>query len=226
MKRLILISAMFAIASSCFAQTECSKSNPIFRQDNYGPPKEVYTLGSNPEFPFLRNLTTSQQVAAAIKKAAKKRGMTELNDMLMGIGFANGTKDINVSHITEYKLLSGTVGNMGDGNFNTAYIKLVGNGQDVKSWKITSPTGCYLYVLAKCGNAFYPEEPKVKPMAAIEVPIDSCAIAEVVWGGNYPASCQKPVKECEEPDHCCHHEAHHCCHGEHYYHKRHRHCCR
>ncbi len=172
MKRLILISAIITVASSCFAQTECSKNNPIFKTDNYGAPKEIYSLGSNPEFPFLRNLSTSHQVASAIRRSEDRHGMTELNSMLTDIGFTNGAKDVTASSVTEYYIPSGTLGNMGDGNFNTAYIKLTGNGQDIKSWKISSPTGCYVYILAKCGNAFYPAKPHGRATTSMDVPLN------------------------------------------------------
>ena len=170
MKRLILVSAILA-ATTCLAQNECSRNNPLFKSDNYAPAKEVYSLGSNPEFPFLRNLSTPKQVASAIKAGTGKHGMTNLNSMLMDIGFTNGAKDVNASSVTAYNIPSGTVGNMGDGNFNTAYIKLMGDGDGVKAWKISSSTGCYVYILAKCGNAFYPAKP-AKATTSLDVPLN------------------------------------------------------
>ena len=92
--------------------------------------------------------------------------------MLTDIGFTNGAKDVTASSVTEYYIPSGTLGNMGDGNFNTAYIKLTGNGQDIKSWKISSPTGCYVYILAKCGNAFYPAKPHGRATTSMDVPLN------------------------------------------------------
>jgi hypothetical protein len=172
MKRSILIPAFFLVASSCFAQTQCSQSNPIFRTDNYGAAKEVYSFGSNPEFPFLRNLSTPQQVANAMKKGIARHGMAELNRMMMDIGFTNGVKDVTAAYVTEDYVATGTPGNMGDGNFSTAYIKLMGGDQGVKTWKISSPTGCYVYILAKCGNAFYPAKPATKATTSLDVPLN------------------------------------------------------
>src|SRR5438128_1322469 len=71
MKRLILISALITTAAASYAQT-CSKSDALFKTENYGSPKEVRTLGSNPEFPFLRGLSTPEQVAASIRKNGKR----------------------------------------------------------------------------------------------------------------------------------------------------------
>lgn len=194
MKSLILIFAVLIVVP-CFAQTECRKSNPIFKSDNYGTPKGVYSLGSNPEFPFLRNLSTPQQVVLAIKRSTNKHGATELNRILKDIGFANGAKDVGVSSVTVYNIPSGTIGNMGDGNFKTAYIKLMGE-ENIKSWKITSAKGCSMYILAKCGNAFYPTEPAAAPQAVAPVVIDTMKMLSLE--GNVPTA----TKEC---DYCCYH---------------------
>jgi hypothetical protein len=168
MKRLILISAFFTVASSCFAQSTCGSSNPIFKSDKYGEPKDVYNLGSSPEFPFLRNLKTPEQVAAAMNKAAKKKNAAELNKILMDMGFANGAKDITASSISAVEVPTGTVGNMGDGNHNISFIKL-NVGDENKAWKVSSPSGCSMLVLAKCGNSFYPTP---KQTAKLDVPVN------------------------------------------------------
>jgi hypothetical protein len=173
MKRLMLMTAIFMIANSGFAQTECSKTDPIFKSDNYGTPKDVSTFGSNPEFRFLRNLATPQDVAMAIKKAADKPGAGQLNAMLKDIGFAHGARDVNASAISSYVIPSGTKGNMGDGNYSTSYVMLTGE-RGIKSWKITSQEGCYLYILAQCGNAFYPAKAP-KTTVSLEVPINMSA---------------------------------------------------
>lgn len=168
MKRLILISAFFTVAYCSFAQSDCSKSNAIFKQDNYGSPKEVYSLGSNPEFPFIGGLSSPQQVASAMKSG--KRGSAHLNNMLMDIGFAGGAKDVTASSITAYTIPAGTAGNMGDGNYSTHYVKLA-SSEGTSAWKVTSPSGCYLYFLAKCGNAFYPANAPAKTTACVTVPM-------------------------------------------------------
>lgn len=171
MKRFILITTFFTAAYTCFGQT-CSKNNAIFRQDNSGTPKDVYTLGSNPEFRFLRNMSSPEQVAAAIRRG-NQRGAAELNNMLMDIGFANGAKDVTASSVAEHYIPNGTMGNMGDGNYSTSYVKLMaGDGRGVRSWKITSPTGCELYILSACGNAFYPTNQPARTTACLNVPLN------------------------------------------------------
>jgi hypothetical protein len=161
MKRLFLIFAVFS-AVTCLGQTECNNDNALFNFNNAGTPKEIYTLGTNPEFPFLRNLSSPHQVYAAIKTNEGKnaKGMHALNEMLTAIGFANGAKDLDVSNITSYYVPVGTQGNMGSADHNTAYYKLSADASDLKAWKISSGTGCYVYILAKCGNAFFPKTEK------------------------------------------------------------------
>jgi hypothetical protein len=156
MKRIILICSFFTVSYACLAQNDCNNDHPIFNFSNSGHPKVVRELGSSPEFPALRNLSTRQQVLAAMKneKNGSRRGRRELNNMLEGIGFDNGVKDVKLSSIRPVYLPNGTTGNMGSGSYNSSYTKLSGNTKGYKAWKITSDKGCYMYILAKCGNAF------------------------------------------------------------------------
>ena len=91
MKRLFLISASLMLASAAFAQ---SNSGSLYSFDNAGTPKEVSQLGTAPEFPFLRNMTSPHQVYMAIKKHADDNttSMRKLNNLLMQLGYANGAK--------------------------------------------------------------------------------------------------------------------------------------
>ncbi len=179
MKQLILISACFA-AATAFGQTDCSKNNPIYKFDDVsGSPKVIRALGSNPEFTFMRNMTSARQVYEAIKRTERnntdKRGMAQLNNMLMEIGYANGAKDLDESSISMAYLPAGTEGNMGSGAYNSIYCKLMlDDPNGVKSWKIASPAGgptCQLYILAKCGNAFFPKQSPVNKTACLNVPV-------------------------------------------------------
>ena len=161
MKRSILISAALIIATASYAQSDCTSGsdNALFKFDNAGTAREVRTLGSSPEFPFLRNMSSPKQVYAAIMRNDKRntQGMGHLNDLLMAVGFANGAKDLNESNITTYYIPPGTAGNMGSGDYSSGYYRLVGDASMFKAWKISSGSGCYMYLLAKCGNAFYPK---------------------------------------------------------------------
>jgi hypothetical protein len=193
MKRLILIPAFLTAIASGFAQTECSQNNPIYKFDNNGAPKEIHTLGSNPEFPFLRNLSSSGQVYSAIKKNNKKNthGMSELNSMLMEIGMANGANDLQESSITAATIAAGTDGNMGYGGYGSEYSVLSNN---TKAWKISSGTGsCFVYIMAKCGNAFFPKS-AMQRTACLDVPVSLTAdTKEVTLEGAPPSATTEKV---------------------------------
>jgi hypothetical protein len=159
MKKLLFLIPLVALNTISFAQKYCSKDHPIYNMDNLSSPKNVYRLGSDPEFPFLRNLSSSRQVLAAMKSRenSKKypRQMKELNKMLVEIGFDNGVQDVTLSSISEYNVSPGTTGNMGDGHFSYSYVKLEGS-RPYKAWRISSGSKCDVSFFSSCGNAFYP----------------------------------------------------------------------
>lgn len=175
MKQLILMSAFIASAVSGYAQWESGANNRIFRTDNQtGAPKEVYTLGSNPEFTYLRNLSTSGQVAAAIRRNSNRPQGRELNSMLKDLGFANGGQDVTEANVSSDYIPAGTIGNMGDGNYNSHYVKLMADGDggnNIRAWKISSPTGRSMHILSKCGNAFSMAKPATASTACFNVPV-------------------------------------------------------
>ena len=159
MVRILSTSVLMMFAALGNAQTQCNTDNALFRFDNTVVATEIHTLGHAPEFPFLRNLSSPAQVFKAIKTnySEHNSGYQELNGILMAIGFNNGVEDLHVDNISTYYLPSGTEGNMGSRGFTTGYFRLSGDASDFKSWKITSSTNCYVYIMAKCGNAFYPK---------------------------------------------------------------------
>ena len=134
-----------------------SQDHPVFKFSQGQSPKEVYRLGTNPEFPFLRHLSTPQQVANALRSKANAQKypakMKELNQLLMSAGFANGAKDVQASNITAMDVPAGTTGNMGDGHLHYMYVRFAG-GNNYKAWKISSGSN-YIAFLGPCGNAFY-----------------------------------------------------------------------
>jgi len=205
MKRLILLLSIFAGALATQAQTGCSKDHPIFRFNDPGTPKLVTSLGSDPEFPFLRNLSTPQQVVAAMKRASKtatyRRQVTELNDLLMQAGFTNGINDVTAAAVTPYQVTGGTTGNMGSGKLSYIYCKI---GDNYKGWKVASDNGCYVVFFSPCGNAFYPgmyEAPRsITPVSAVEIPVNPIAPVTVEQSASYAGK-----KECDpcKPKDCC-----------------------
>ncbi len=127
--------------------------SPYFTFSNVGVPKDVDKLGTNPEFPFLQHKTSAAQVYQAIKTKAGRddHQMSEFNNILTAIGFANGAKDVRMGDVTAANIPNGTLGNMGDGSYNSTYSKLNLGDEGVKAWKVTGSSG-YVYFLAKCGQ--------------------------------------------------------------------------
>lgn len=149
MKRLILLLTSVSImGASSFAQT-CGKNHPIFKFDNPGTATAVHSLGANPQNPALRNKASVD----ALVNGMKAKPSRELNNMLKEIGFADGARSVKASNVTATTISAGTTGNMGDGNNNYHYVKMAST---FKAWKITSDDGCSVYVLAQCGNTFFP----------------------------------------------------------------------
>lgn len=178
MKRLILISASLMMAATTFAQSDANSDNSLYSFGNAGQARVITKLGAAPEFPFLRNLSTPQQVLAAMKK--QERGQTpasqKLDDLLIQLGYANGIKDLTVADITEDHVKPGTEGNMGSSGYTYNYARLQGDGEGFKAWKIAANTGGGaasangpLYLMAKCGNAFYAKT--TKRTACVNVPV-------------------------------------------------------
>ncbi len=178
MKRLFLISASAMITAASFAQTDVNPDKSLYNFDNQGSPKAVRKLGTAPEFPFLRHMTSAHQVYEAIKKHEDDNtaAMNKLNDLLMQIGYTNGAKDLQESDITMSYIKPGTEGNMGSRGYVYGYYQLEGNPLEFKAWKIapnnsnasSGTVNSSMYLFAKCGNAFYPKTDKT---ACISVPV-------------------------------------------------------
>jgi hypothetical protein len=159
MKRLLLLLPALIAGVTLTAQNDCGRNHPVYKVDNAQAVATVRTLGTDPEFPFLRNLSTSQQVLAALKSADNNkkyaRQVKELNDMLQEAGFENGIRDVSLSSISSITMPKGTEGNLGNGHYSYSYVTLA-PPKPVKAWQITSGKGCYVAILSACGNAFYP----------------------------------------------------------------------
>jgi hypothetical protein len=156
MKKILFLAPLLLGATLLQAQGDCSKNHPVYNVDASSAPKKVYTLGSDPEFPFLRNLSSRQQVVNALHSPANRKKypgkMREMDKMLQEIGFPNGTKDVMAGNVNPITIPAGTTGNMGNGHMNYSYTNL--SGRPHKAWKISSGD-CYISFLSTCGNAFY-----------------------------------------------------------------------
>jgi len=161
------------MAGGAYAQSGSGSDNALFNFNNSSSPKEVRTLGEAPEFPFLRHMSSPKQVYATIKRNEEKntQGIDPLNDLLMSIGFGNNAQDLSASDISMAYIPVGTEGNMGSAGYNYGYYKLAGDSKEFKAWKVTGPSG-YVYLFAKCGNAFYPKAGGMNKTACVTAPVN------------------------------------------------------
>jgi hypothetical protein len=154
---------------SLIAQGGCDFTHVLFRSPIGVRPQRIQSLGSNPQMQCLRGVTDTQNFFAALRtcltREIYKTDLKELNEIFKQIGFTEGVLD---NRFTEESLRfegisSGTRGMLGykrNGEIGYVYAELVPqDSRDIPGWRITGPTGCYVYIFTACGNAFYPEKP-------------------------------------------------------------------
>ncbi|MBX2907842.1 MAG: hypothetical protein KF744_17485 [Taibaiella sp.] len=173
MKRILLISASLMLAYGAIAQWGI-RDNSVFTFRNGEQPTEVSRLGTAPEFPMLAHKTSANDFYRTIKRheGDNTEAMNHLNGLLMQIGYANGAKDLEANDVTEAWVAPGTVGNMGSAGYTYGLYRLYGDRSEFKAWKVAANGGANqaLYFFAKCGNAFYPQQPA--KTACINVPVE------------------------------------------------------
>lgn len=156
MKKLMFLTPFIFSAAILLAQPARSD---LYNVDRTGNAKSVYTLGENPQFPFLRGLSTPQQVANAMHSSENRRKypqqMKELDKIMMGLGFENGAMDVQASDISAHAIEPGASGNMGSGNNKYSYSVLK-TKKPQKAWMVAGNDGEQAIALMNaCGNAFY-----------------------------------------------------------------------
>jgi hypothetical protein len=170
------------------AQTRCNSSYILFNFPPGQTPTPIRSLGKNPQIKCLRNITNKSSFFQAIQTCKNnpeyEQDFAELDKLLKEIGFANGLND---KSFTEESLLYDTIPYGSKGMLGYKKNKKIGyeysilipdHYKGIAGWRITSPTGCYVYVFTKCGNAFYPERPicTPPPCPEINIVIDSASI--------------------------------------------------
>jgi len=156
-----------------FSQQNCPQNSRLYQFDKNSHPRHfTEKLGNHPQFPFLQQINGVNTPAAFIKAvkdpANKKKYAREYNafDLLLhNSGFTKGTKDLTEARVEDLFINPETIGNLGFYNkkedlISYIYVRLNPAGEDptgIAAWKLTSPGGCYLYILHTCGNAFYPD---------------------------------------------------------------------
>ena len=173
MKNLLLFLSAFLFGQGlAHSQDPCRKKSSLFKFDASVHPR-LFTekLGNHPQFPFLqkeKGIDTRVLFLRAVKDPENrknyKKEFAEFNELLKDIGFTNGYKGLTLSRIENLFINPGTIGNLGFYNKDYPqnsyiYVKLNPAGEEpdgVAAWKITGSSGCYIYILHTCGNAFYP----------------------------------------------------------------------
>lgn len=155
MKKLLLLTP-FILATFLASAQNRSK---LYNVDNTHNARAVYALGENPQFPFLRGLSTPEAVANAMHSDANRRKypkqFRELDNIMKDLGFENGAKDVQASDISAATVEPGTTGNMGNGG-NTYAYSVMKTKKPQKAWKVTGSNGDQTVALMNtCGNAFY-----------------------------------------------------------------------
>ena len=156
MKQLIIILALFN-ATACIAQVDINSNYQLYTFEPGAVPKDITRLGTDPEFPFLRNIETAREFVAVLK-SRKGQSKADLERILVNIGFEHGIADVTESNVSQAQVSPGTIGNMGEGGaHHYVYSRLENSIADLAAWKITTDNGSAVYFMDKCGNAFYPE---------------------------------------------------------------------
>lgn len=167
--KLLLTFILTIFCSSLFAQNQCNLTHVLFQPPVGRNPQLIRSLGSNPQIKCLRGITDTQNFFEALRTCLTndiyKDDFNELDEIFKQIGFTNGLVDNNFTEESlSYETIAyGTKGMLGykkNKKIGYIYAELVPeNHVGIKGWKVTGPTGCFVYIFTTCGNAFYPEQP-------------------------------------------------------------------
>jgi hypothetical protein len=155
------------------AQQKCPQHSILYQFSGKGHPRNfTEKLGNHPEFPFLQQKNGVESKASFIQAIHAQenqekyaREFKAFDLLLHHSGFSNGYRDLNESNIEDLYLSPGTIGNLGfydrvKDRISYIYIQLNPSGESpsgIAAWKLSNSSGCFLYILHTCGNAFYPD---------------------------------------------------------------------
>jgi hypothetical protein len=155
------------LCSSLFAQTHCDLTHVLFHSPIGRNPQKIRSLGNNPQIKCLRGITDTQNFFEALRtcltKDIYKADFAELDGIFKQIGFQKGLVDNNFTEESlSYETIPyGTKGMLGykkNKKIGYVYAELVPeNHVGVKGWKVTAPTGCFVYIFTTCGMLFIPK---------------------------------------------------------------------
>lgn len=166
MKQILILACLALPLAAAQAQTEnsCSDKHKIFMVPSDKTPKPITKLGTDPQFPPLRHLSSEDDVYSKLKAmGTSPRYRTEINGLFTAMGY-DGVNDpeFTTASISKTQVPFGAIGMLGDGSNSYVYSILVIPGmQNVDCWKVASKNnmGCDMYFMNECGNAFYYSNP-------------------------------------------------------------------
>lgn len=200
------LAILFLTISNAFTQSDCKailerKFGGIAY--SYSTPKVLNKLGTSPQFNEIpkHDANSAYNHLKSIHQRKVKGSHIELDQLLQLLGYS-GFKDpsFNSSRIIPEILRAGTTGMMGrySSGHKYSYSTL---GLDFPAYKILSSSGdCFIYIMKKCGNAFYVPDPctlnpqncdpckwkpescdscKINPLKCIPKPQVTCVSQEV-----------------------------------------------
>jgi len=148
-------------------------------------------LGGHPEFPFLQEVNgvnSTELFIRAIRNDSVHvkyaREFKAFDLLLRNSGFKNGYKDLSKKNVQNVHVSPGTIGNLGFYDkqkdlISYIYVRLNPAGEDasgIAAWKLTNSSGCFLYILHTCGNAFYPNSTDCCKAITVEARTDTLSI--------------------------------------------------
>lgn len=144
----------------------------IFKGDPHTTPVVLKRLGTSPQFGEIPKHTgvSAYNHLKAVHRNNKKGSKKEIDDLLMALGFS-GFNDPSFSskNLIPEILPAGTIGWMGAYGHKYAWSRL---GNDFPTFKIYAKGGdCFLYIMKKCGNAFFIPTYLAAPVAFVPPPV-------------------------------------------------------
>lgn len=165
MKKLILAIYLSIGCGLLQAQPNCTNPHRIFTVPKDKTPTIVKQLGTDPQFPIMCNLDNADMFYKNLRSLAEiQQFKNEINNLFMAIGYTEGVKDPRFTRdkVWAEPLPFGAIGMLGDARHNYKYSLLALPGQTtIKAWHIKALSGCDLYFMSRCGNAFYYTNPPI-----------------------------------------------------------------
>jgi hypothetical protein len=185
----VLCGLSFTSSAQDYFQPCNAISHPLFEPAPVGKsPVKLNRLGTSPQFGEI-NGHTAEAAYSHLKGIYSKnsaRNKREVDNLLQAMGYTGfNDPSFSTASITPETLPAGTTGWMGAYSRGHKYAWSV-LGRAFRTFKISSTDGqCYVYIMRKCGNAFY--DPSIRilpPPVTAFVPEVECLTQQITISGN------------------------------------------